>query len=212
MSQNTRAYYVPSRQSKLTNTIFVQVPAGSPSGGGDVAVYVFDINQPSLPTPLLFCSCVYFCRYGPFNCISFHKSSRQLSVLSLCSFGLLCSVLNLSRMSPRAHLHVVGMLWFMSDINQPSLPTIFYSVLVSVSVFMARPTVFHSINSPDSSPFSHSGLPVLSLCSTGRFNYISLYESLLQPRYNPQWLTGLKTPITYLPSKDIPRYESLLQP
>ena len=27
------------------------VPAGSPSRGGDVAVYVFDTNQPSLPGP-----------------------------------------------------------------------------------------------------------------------------------------------------------------
>ena len=27
------------------------VPANSPLRGGDVAVYVFDINQPSLPTP-----------------------------------------------------------------------------------------------------------------------------------------------------------------
>ena len=27
-----------------------RVPVGSPSRGGDVAVYVFDINQPSLPT------------------------------------------------------------------------------------------------------------------------------------------------------------------
>ena len=46
------------------------------------------------------------------------------------------------------------------DINQPSLPTPFYSVLVSVSVFMALSTVFHSINSPDNSPLSHSVLPV----------------------------------------------------
>ena len=30
------------------------VPAGSPSRGGDVTVYVADVNQPSLPTP--FCS------------------------------------------------------------------------------------------------------------------------------------------------------------
>ena len=30
----------------------------------------------------LFCSCVYFCLYCPFNCISFHKFSRQLSPLS----------------------------------------------------------------------------------------------------------------------------------
>ena len=30
----------------------MSVPAGSPSRGGDVAVYVFDVNQPSLPTPI----------------------------------------------------------------------------------------------------------------------------------------------------------------
>ena len=35
------------------------------------------------------------------------------------------------------------------------------SVLVSVSVFMALSTVFHSINSPDNSLLSHSLLPVL---------------------------------------------------
>ena len=38
-----------------------------------------------------------------------------------------------------------------------------YSILVSVSVFMALSTVFHSINSPDSSPLSHSVLPVIFL-------------------------------------------------
>ena len=31
---------------------------------------------------------------------------------------------------------------YVFDINQPSLPTAFYSVLVSVSVFMALSTVF----------------------------------------------------------------------
>ena len=41
----------------------------------------------------------------------------------------------------------------------------FYSVLVSVSVFMALSTVFHSINSLDNSPLSHSVLPVLVLPS-----------------------------------------------
>ena len=56
--------------------------------------------------------CVYFCPCDPFNCISFHKFSRQLSVLSLCSSG----------------------------------------------------------------PIS---------CLIGPFSYISLYESLLQPWYNP---------------------------
>ena len=41
--------------------------------------------------PLLFfkfCSSVSFCLYSPFNCISFHKFSRQLSAFSLCSSGL----------------------------------------------------------------------------------------------------------------------------
>ena len=35
-----------------------------------------------------FCSDVYFCLYGPFNCISFHKSSQQCSAFSLCSADL----------------------------------------------------------------------------------------------------------------------------
>ena len=71
----------------------------------------------------------------------------------------------------------------------------FYSVLifVSVSAFVALSTVFHSINSPDNSPLSHSVLLVL-LCLIGPFNYISLYESLCQPWYNPLWLTWLKAP------------------
>ena len=32
---------------------------------------------------VLFCSCVYFYLCGPFNCISFHKFSRQLRFLTL---------------------------------------------------------------------------------------------------------------------------------
>ena len=70
---------------------------------------------------------------------------------------------------------VVEKLRFMSDINQPGLPIPFYSVFVSVSFCIALSTVFHSINSPDSSPFSHSVVPVLSL----RYRFV--YESLLQP-------------------------------
>ena len=69
---------------------------------------------------------------------------------------------------------------YVLDINHPSLPTPFYSVLVSVSVFMALSTVFHSINSPDNCPLSHSLLLVL-FCLIGPLNYISLYESLSQP-------------------------------
>ena len=52
---------------------------------------------------------------------------------------------------------------YVCDINQPSLPTPFYSVLVLISVYMALSTVFHSIKSPDNSPLSHSVLPVLFL-------------------------------------------------
>ena len=48
------------------------------------------------------------------------------------------------------------------DINQPSLPTPF-SMSLSISLFMALSTVFHSTISPDNSPLSHSVLSVLSL-------------------------------------------------
>ena len=73
------------------------VPAGSPSRGRDATVYVLDVNQPSLPTLFLFCSCACFCPYGPFHCISFHKFSRQLnSAFSLCSSGLNSAFLVLS--------------------------------------------------------------------------------------------------------------------
>ena len=44
----------------------------------------------------LFCSCDCFCFYGPFNCISFHKFSRQVSAFSLCSSGLISALLVLS--------------------------------------------------------------------------------------------------------------------
>ena len=79
------------------------------------------------------------------------------------------------------------------DINQPSLPTPFYSALVSVSVFMALSTVFHSINSPNNSPLSHSVLLVFFFC-IGPFNCVSPCESLPQPGYNLLWLTGLRAP------------------
>ena len=69
------------------------VPAGSPLRGGNVAVYIFDINQPSLPTPFYFVLESVFCLYGPFNCISFKKFSRQFSAFSLCSSGLLSALL-----------------------------------------------------------------------------------------------------------------------
>ena len=69
---------------------------------------------------------------------------------------------------------------YVFNINQPSLPTPFYSPLVCISVFIALSAVFHSINSPDISLRSHSVLPVY-FCLIGPFNYLSLYESLRQP-------------------------------
>ena len=75
------------------------------------------------------------------------------------------------------------MVWLMFDINQPSLSTPVYSVLGSISVFMALSLVsivFHAMNSPDNSPLSHSVLPVC-FCLIGHFNYISLYESPPSP-------------------------------
>ena len=52
---------------------------------------------------------------------------------------------------------------YVFNINQPSLPAPFYSVLVSVSASMSLSTVFHFIKFPDNSPFSHSVLLVLFL-------------------------------------------------
>ena len=102
------------------------VPVVSPSRDGDVTVYVW--HKPTqLAHSFLFCSRVYFCLYGPLNCILFHKFSRQLSAFSLCFF--------------RSHF-----------------------------------------------------------CLVGPFNCMSLYQSLLQPWYNPLWLTGLKAPTNWLTS------------
>ena len=53
-------------------------------------------NPTELAHSSVFCSCVYFCLHGPFNCISFHKLSRQLSAFSLYSSGLISALLVLS--------------------------------------------------------------------------------------------------------------------
>ena len=113
------ACHVYSYQYSYMGAHVLLVPAGSPSHSRDVAVYIFFLHKPAkLAHSFLFWSCIYFCLYGPFNCISFNKFSQQLPTFSLCS----------------------------------------------------------------------------SFCLIGSFNYTSLYENLLQPWYNPLWLTGLKTP------------------
>ena len=72
------------------------------------------------------------------------------------------------------------------DINQPSLPTPFYSVLVSVSVFMALSTIFHSINSPDDSASSQSVLPVLSPSSRSFQLHLSFMKVSFKPDIIPR--------------------------
>ena len=72
------------------------VRAGSPSRGGDVVVYVFDINHLSLLTPFDF----VLLSISPFMALSsvFHsvKFSRQLSAFSLCSSDLISTLFILS--------------------------------------------------------------------------------------------------------------------
>ena len=73
---------------------------------------------------------------------------------------------------------------YVFDRKPTELAHSFYSVLVSVSVFMALSTVFHSINSPDNSPFFVCFFTLFFwfyLCLIGPFNCIFLYESLLEP-------------------------------
>ena len=104
------------RVSYLHAALSCWVPESSPSRGRDITVYVPDINQPSLPPPFLFCSCVCFCLYSPFNCISFHKFSRQLYAFSLCSSGLISALLVLStiylfmKVSISPHVILCGLL------------------------------------------------------------------------------------------------------
>ena len=69
---------------------------------------------------------------------------------------------------------------YVFNINQSSLPTPFYSVLVSISVFMALSTVFHSINSPNNFLLSNSVFPVLFL-PYWSIQLCIFYESLLEP-------------------------------
>ena len=78
--------------------LYILVPAGSPSRGGDVTVYVFFFwrKATELAHSFLFSSSVYFCLYGPFNCISLYKFSPQLSAFSLCSSGLISALLIVS--------------------------------------------------------------------------------------------------------------------
>ena len=144
------------RQTKLSTNDrqCVLMPAGSPSLGGDVTVDIFGYKQDELAHSFFLSSLYLFLCLCPFQLYF----TPEILTITICfpTLTYFCLI-----GSPRAHLHVVGMLWLIFfSINQPSLLAPFYSVLVSIYVFMALSTVFHSINSPDNSPLSHSVLSV----------------------------------------------------
>ena len=58
---------------------------------------------------------------------------------------------------------------------------LFFSVLVSISVFITLSTVFHSINSPDNSPLSHAVLLVLFVPCWSFQLYTSFMKVSLSP-------------------------------
>ena len=89
--------------------IYLWVPAGSPSRGGDVKVCVLDINQPSLPTPFtLFFSRVCFSLMALSLVFHSRNSPRQLSVFSLCSPSLISASLILSTIYLFLKVHPAG--------------------------------------------------------------------------------------------------------
>ena len=151
---------------------FIPTPAGSPPRSGDVVVYVKDVNQPSLPTPFysvlvsvsvsMALSTVFHSINSPNNCPLSHS---LLLVLFLPYWWVPTG-------SPSRGGDVIV---YVKDIKQPSLPTPFHSVPVSVSVFMALSAVFYSTNSPRQLSF-------FSLCSSdllGPFNCVSFYDMLM---------------------------------
>ena len=67
---------------------------------------------------------------------------------------------------------------YVFDINQPSLPTAFHSVIVFVSVVIALSTVFHSVNSPDNLRLSHCSSDLVSVLLVLSTIYLFMKVSL----------------------------------
>ena len=76
----------------------------------------------------------------------------------------------------------------MSDVNHLSLPTPFYSVLVSISVLMALSTVFHSIISPDNSPFCDCSCCLISALLALSTVYLFMKVSFSPDIFPSGWL------------------------
>ena len=77
-------------------------------------------------------------------------------------------------------------------LNQPSLPTPFYSVLASISVFMTLSIVFHYANSSDNSPLSDcsSGLISALLVLWNIYLFFFFTKVPLSPDIRSGWLSS----------------------
>ena len=104
-----------------------------------------------------------FLRFSLWQNFPIAVQSREKWAATMQRYAVLATSLSLFLVSSGSPSRGGDVAVYVFDINQPSLPTPLYSVHVSVSVFMALSTVFHSINSPDNSQLSHSVLPVLFL-------------------------------------------------
>ena len=89
------------------NQFSAEVPAGSPSCGGDATVYVVDVTSRAYPLFLFF------------DCTSSHKFSGQLSAFSLCSSGLICALLVLSTVCLFMNVSFSPNVIFLSVLSSP---------------------------------------------------------------------------------------------
>ena len=88
----SEATLIPSVKEGTFGSSGFLSPRGHLHRGEDVTVHVW--HKPvELVHSFSFCSCVYFCLYGPFNCTSCHTFSWQRYVFSLCSSGLISTLL-----------------------------------------------------------------------------------------------------------------------
>ena len=128
-------------------------------------------KQTELAHSFLLCSYVYFCLYGPFNFISFHKFSRQLSVFSPLSSGFISVLLVLSTIC----LHGLTFTRWHKP-TQLTHSFLFYSCVCFCLYGPFNFISFHR-SSRQNSPLSHSFLPVLFVPHWSFQLYISLWKS-----------------------------------
>ena len=87
----------PAADGQCITSPSTEVSEGSPSHGGDAAVYVFDINQASLSTPV-HCILVSISVFMALSTVFHSIISPDNSVFSFCSSGLISASLVLSTM------------------------------------------------------------------------------------------------------------------